>query len=95
MISKAFLCVSSKGAMRITKNAPKLVDTNEIAIELKVTLPDALFKRLALSATVEVKNEAVKQIQIPAVTIQNIEQVLKSATGADVKIEVVNAEVTE
>lgn len=74
--------------VRLVEREPTL-SGNEIAIRIKVEIPDALFKRPTLVAEMRIPNEAVPQTTITPDVTTNIESIIKERTGLDMAIYVV------
>lgn len=79
-----------KGAVRVTKSAPNL-DSNEIALRLNIEVPDELFTKPRLEASISVPKGAVSAPVIEADVIDNIEDVIKQKTGLDVNLTLISA----
>lgn len=76
------------------KNQPA-VGPDEIAMKVLFELPEALFKRPKLQATVTVPDSAVQTEVITAETVDNIEELVKQHIGMELKVQVVLPEVEE
>lgn len=76
---------------RLTKNRPSL-EANEIAVKVNLELPDELFDKPQLEATVKVPKEAVSAPVIDAEVVDNVEQIILDQTGFHVKLEVIEAD---
>lgn len=77
-----------KPAVRVAKNAPRL-DANEIALKLKLELPDELFKRPQLEASITVPRDAVTPAVVSAEVGDNIREVVRQQLGIDLTIQMV------
>lgn len=75
---------------RLTKASPALA-SNEVAVKVRIELPDAIFDKPAFEAKVVVPEEAVSKPVIEASVIDNVEQIIKQNTGFEVKLEIVEA----
>lgn len=84
-----WLTINSKGACRITKGKPSL-DWDEIAIRLEVDLPDALFNRPRLEASITIPEEAAKGEIIQSVVADNVKEAIEQATGLTFSVAVVD-----
>lgn len=89
MLIYPYLVVNSRGGCRITKTQPAL-QWDEISIRLELALPDELFTKPSLTASISVKDEAINSPAIEAVVIDNIEKSIKEHTGIEVKLSVEN-----
>lgn len=78
----------------MTKESPALA-SNEVAIKVVLTLPDAIFDKPTFEAKIEVPNEAVSQPVITAEVIDNVQEIIKQNTGFEVKLEVVEKDKEE
>jgi len=86
-----FLIVGANGSVRAVKSYSKL-GADEIVIEQKLTLPNALFRRPQLKATVTVPESAVAPQVITAETQDNIKEAIESVAGLNVRLEIVSEE---
>lgn len=77
---KKWLTINSRGGCRITKGKPGL-DWDEVAIQLEIELPDALFKKPRLEAKITVPDEAAASETIRAVVAENVQEAIEQATG--------------
>ncbi len=83
----------SGGAPRVTLKSPAL-KSDEIAMRLEARLPDALFKRPQLSADIRIPDDMKIENNIDVETINNIEEAIKTSSGIDVSLTVVEQEET-
>ena len=79
-----------KHSSRMTVGTPALA-SNEVAVKVVLTLPDAIFDKPAFEAKVVVPEEAVSKPVITAEVIDNVQEIIKQNTGFEVKLEVVEA----
>jgi len=77
-----------KPSVRVAKNVPRL-DANEIALKLRLDLPDELFKRPQLEASITVPRNAVTTAVVSAEVGDNIREVVRQQLGIDLTINVV------
>jgi len=83
-----WLIIPKYGVLRFRKSKPTL-RADEVAIYLDIRLPDALYVKPTLQATVTIKDEAVTpEILTPDIVITTAEMIEK-ATGMKVEIRVV------
>jgi hypothetical protein len=68
------------------------MNVDEIAILLSLEIPDALFTKPELIAEIKVSDEAVNQEQITAEVTDNIEEAIRSVTGLEMRVSVVEPE---
>lgn len=71
--------------VRTTKSQPFL-GSNEIAFKLNLDLPDSLFTKPQLEASISVPESAASATVIEAETIDNVAEAIKTATGLDVRV---------
>jgi len=88
MILNKHLIVNSKGQCRLRNDEPNL-DWNEIAIKLNMSIPDALFEKPRLQATIAIPETAANTEPLSAEVIDNCEKAMREATGMLVKVELV------
>lgn len=62
---------------------------NEIAIECELDLPNILFQRPALSATIKVEDAQAGPRAIEPVVIDNIKNAIEQAAGVEVRLTVI------
>jgi len=79
----------SELSARITKTAPRL-NVGEVAVKVKVDLPQELFERPMLQASITVPKETIPQSIIDATVQDNVEKVIKEVTGAEIKFTLVD-----
>ena len=93
MKTTAWLIISSRGNCRLTKRqaSPR---ANEVAIHLALDLPDMLFKKPNLVASIIVPGEGVALETIGSVTTDNVRDAIEEATGLTFDITVVAPEET-
>lgn len=72
-------------SFRTTKNKPDL-GSMEIAIKCRIKLPKGLFEKPALSAKIEIPEDAIPGTAIDLELTDNIEQLVKQNLGIDLKI---------
>jgi len=73
-----WLVVKSNGAARLTTRKPAL-DDDEIAMRLSITIPNGIFHRPTLTATIAVPDSAVPPATIAADVVSDVEDTLRSA----------------
>jgi hypothetical protein len=84
-----WLTISNKGQARITASKPRL-SQNEIAMNLNIEIPDALFQRPRLIASITVPDEAAVTDVIQSIVFDNVQEVIEQATGLEFAISVSN-----
>lgn len=75
-------------AVRAVSRPPRLA-ADEIAMAITVVVPDAMFKKPALQATVRIPPESVNRPTIDAAITDNIRMELEKQLGVEVSIAVV------
>lgn len=71
--------LQGKPTVRITRNRPDC-DASEVAVRISLLLPDALFKRPSLQATIKVDDD-VAPVLVDADVADNIARVVKEQMG--------------
>ena len=79
---------------RVTKGSPSLA-ANEVAVKVKLELPDAIFDKPAFEAEITVPEEAVSKPVITAEVVDNVEEIIKQNTGFEVTLQVVEKDEEE
>lgn len=74
-----------------TRKTKPDVARDEIALKLKVRLPAALFEKPLLSASITVDGE-VPQMDLSPETVNTIEDLIRSQSGLDVQLTVIDPE---
>lgn len=85
--------IISEGKKRYNPNV-KLVKTlkgnmpsNAVALKLNINIPDSIFKRPQLQASIKINEEDINKPIINAAVIDNITEVFKQQLGVDVTIQ--------
>lgn len=86
-----YLVVNRNGTVKTYKNRPGL-SWDEIAIRQNLTLPDALFQKPQLEATVIIPDEAALPTLIDAEVVVNVKEAIEQASGMEVRLSVISAE---
>lgn len=89
---EGYLVVSPKGwsglSGRLTSKSPAL-KPNEQVVKLSVQVPDALFKRPQLKASIVIPESSVSSPVIDATVLDNVREILCQQTGLDVSVSLV------
>lgn len=93
MKTKFFITVNNRGVVKVTKN-PTYTNINEVSIGCQLELPDALFKRPQIEATILVNSKDVQPFEINAETANNVKDAIQQSTGLEVKLNILNPEPT-
>lgn len=91
MIVYKFLVINNRGSVKAVEREPKLA-ANEISLRLCLEVPASLFERPRLEATMKVPNEAVPKIKITPAVTDNVEKMIKQATGLNMVVSIVDQE---
>lgn len=94
MKTACYLKVKSNGSVSVSKNRP-YTDINEVAVGLTIDLPDVLFKRPQIEASITVASDNVQPFHVDADTTNLVKNAIQSATGFEVKLTVINPEITD
>lgn len=73
--------------VRLVKTLKSKMPSNAIALKLNIEIPDAIFKKPQLEASIKIDENDITKPQINATVLDNIKQVLKQELGVDVKIQ--------
>lgn len=87
MSVRCHLTISSRGAVRVTKNKPAL-DFDEISVALQLDLPQAIFAKPQLSAVLVVPDSAIMPSEIPVDVTNNVREAIEQSTGLMVHLTV-------
>lgn len=88
-----YLIVNSNGTTKTTKNRPGL-NWNEIAIKVKLEIPDMLFQKPQLHASIVVPESAASPKEVDVDVQDNIKNAIEAATGLEVRISIEDQEAT-
>jgi len=89
MKTSFFLMVTANGSVRAVKSY-RSISWNEVAIEQTVEIPDSIFKKPRISATVTIPPEAGTPSHITAEVAENVKAAIEAASGMQVRITVEN-----
>jgi len=82
-----WLAIDAGGRCRLTATKPKL-RANEVAINLEVDLPNAIFEKPKLEAKITVPTEAARDTLIRSVVNDKMQGAIEQATGLNFVISV-------
>lgn len=85
MIIQKYLIINSRGNVTVREREARL-DGNEISLRLSIEVPDAFFRRPELVATLKVPAEAIPKTKVTTEMTDNIEKLVKAATGLTVAV---------
>ena len=89
---RSWLTINNRGSMRLTKGPPS-TNWNEVSMQLDLAVPDELFSRPRLKASITIPVDAVNPELITATTVEDCKDAIKQVTGLSMHIEVVKEEV--
>lgn len=91
MKTQFFLVVNDGdgGSVRTVKSRPDL-KWNEIALHINLELPQKLFQKPQLNTSIIVSDEQISPTEIDVETSDNIKQAIESATGLEVRLEILD-----
>lgn len=90
MKTNFWIRINSRGSVHTSQGPPRSIGVDEVAMKINLELPNALFTKPQLEASLTVPNEAVnKEVLTPQVT-DNIAQAIKQSTGLDMVIRIVD-----
>ena len=75
-----FLTVSSGGSVRVTKAHPGL-NWDELSIYCNLSIPDQLFRKPQLQASITIPEEVVMKTPINAKVADNVAEAIEQSTG--------------
>lgn len=78
----------AKPTAKLTTNSPRL-ESHEISMKLEFDIPDALFDRPQLQASITVPADAVSGPTIEADVVDNIQEEISKQLGVDLQISVI------
>lgn len=87
MKTKGYLTINSNGSTRFTKGKPNL-NWDEISVKLNLVIPDELFRRPLIEATIKVSDDIIPKEQ-PTDLILNTKELIEESTGAKIEFKVV------
>lgn len=87
-ISK-YIVINSRGGAKITGREPRL-NANEISLRIYLEVPNAMFERPRLEAIMKVPVEAIPRAKITTSLSDNVEKLIKQATGLTMKVNIID-----
>lgn len=88
MIIKKHLVIKKNGSCRLCVNQPSL-DWDEVSVLLEVSMPDAIFERPRLEASITIPDDAALPDMINSEVIENATKAIEQATGLTFAVNVV------
>jgi hypothetical protein len=86
-----YLTVSKSKKVRVTKTKT-WTDYDEVTIAIELNLPDKLFQRPKLQASITIPEEAAQPEIITGDVVENVSEAIKTATNLDFNIKVIKHE---
>lgn len=87
MILQKWLTTNSRGTAKLTHTRPRM-GADDVAIFLEIEIPDALFDKPHLMASIKVPQSAVPSKEITAEVTDNIEEAIKTVTGLEMRVSI-------
>lgn len=75
--------------VRLCKTIKGTMPANAIALKLNIHVPDSIFKKPQLQATIKIKEEDITKPDITAQVLDNIKEVFQQNFGADLTVHIV------
>jgi hypothetical protein len=91
MIIQKWLVINSRGGTKLATKEPRL-GVNEIAFQLKLDIPYTIFRRPMINAELKIPQDIVLPDQLTAEVTDNIEEAIKSVTGLEMRVSIVEPE---
>ena len=88
MILSKYLIINNRGGITIRERQPRLTG-NEIAVKFELEVPNALFERPILLARMKIPTEAVPKTKITPAITDNVEKLIREATGLEMHVTLV------
>ena len=83
-----YLIINKNGSVSVREREPRMAG-NEIALKIQLEVPIALFQRPVLEAYMKIPLEAVPKTKISTSITDNVEKIIKEATGLNMVVKVV------
>lgn len=91
MITNFYLVATSGGSVKAVKTKPTLA-MNEVCILVNMELPEVLFKKPQITATIKIDHEQAQPFSIDADTSSTVKDAIEAATGLNITLKVQNPE---
>ena len=92
MMAGFWLKVNYRGTVSATRGKPRFTEVDEVCIRMNVELPNSLFEKPMLQASMVVPKESVTPSVITPEITDNIAEAIKSSTGLDMIVRIVPEE---
>lgn len=86
----SYLIINERGSCRLTKGKPSL-NWNEISIIVRLDIPEKLFERPLIEASIKIDENIVPKEQ-PMEVILNTKELIEESTGAKIDFKVIQQE---
>lgn len=87
MKKQFYLTISRSGSIKATKNQPGL-DWDEISIGMTLEIPDQIFKKPILNASITIPEDVAMKSPINAEVADNVAEAIEQSTGLKFVIKV-------
>lgn len=86
-----YLIVSRSGRVRVNKTPPRL-DWDELSVAMELEVPDKLFARPVLQASISIPESIYPESPLNAHVADNVREAIKQATELDFAIRIIEPE---
>ena len=86
-----YLAISQNGSVRSLKNQPSL-NWNEISVGMSLDVPDKIFQRPVLQASIIIPEDVVMKTPLNAEVRDNVAEAIEQVTGLKFSIKVEESE---
>jgi hypothetical protein len=93
MKTSCYLKINESGSISVSKGKPDL-NFDQVAVHLQIELPDILFKKPQITATLKVDEGDATPLIINAETSNNVKDAIETVTGIKVLLKVENPDGT-
>lgn len=87
MKTKCYLKISANGSVSVSKGRPN-IDFDQVAVGIDIELPDVLFKKPQITASIKVDEADAAPLLISAETVNNVKDAIETITGIKVLLRV-------
>ena len=89
MIIKRWLTIAANSSTRLTAKRPSM-EVDEVAIYLTIDIPNVLFARPQIEASIRIDPERVRAVSISEDTMLGLEDLLRERTGLDMHLRIID-----
>lgn len=86
---KRYLIIKRNGSTRVTKQQPS-IEWDEVFMLLDMEVPDKLWDRPLLQASIKIDEKAAQPTIISAEVVSDVEKIIEERTGFEIKLTIVN-----